>query len=103
MSPFNTVDGHYRFRLKAPGKRLKILIRQFDADDEELLLAAHTAKGAPMTQRSLAAALAKHPLMTFKVIGGIHWEALKLWLRGLRIVDRPAPPRESVTWQTGAQ
>jgi len=103
VSPFNTVDGHYRFKLKAPGERLKILIRQFDADDEEMLLASHTAEGEPLTQRNLAAALAKHPLMTFKVIGGIHWEALKLWRRGLKIVDRPAPPRNPITWQTGVQ
>ncbi len=103
VSPFNSVDGHYRFRLKPPGKNLTILIRQFDATDEELLLATHTAKGRAFTQRNLAAALIRFPLMTFKVIGGIHWEALKLWVRGLRIIDRPSPPQEQVTWQTDAR
>lgn len=103
VSPFNPVDGHYRFRLKAPGERLSLLIRQYDATDEELLLATHTAQGRALDQRSVALALLRHPLMTFKVMGGIHWEALKLWLRGLRPVDRPAPPQEPVTWQTSAR
>ena len=35
--------------------------------------------------------------MTLKVIAGIHWEALRLWRKGLRIVPRPPPPREAVT------
>jgi len=103
VSPFNSVDGHYRFRLKAPDERLTVMIKQFDAADEELMLATHTAKGHAFNQRGLAMALAKHPLMTFKVIGGIHWEALKLWLRGLKITDRPSPPQDSVTWQTDAR
>jgi hypothetical protein len=30
--------------------------------------------------------------MTLKVVAGIHWEALKLWLKGIRLVERPAAP-----------
>jgi DUF1365 family protein len=32
------------------------------------------------------------PLLTWKIVGGIHYEALKLWLKGMRYVPRPAPP-----------
>ena len=35
--------------------------------------------------------------MTLKVIGGIHWEALRLWRKGLRPLPHPAPPRDPVT------
>ena len=100
VSPFNPVEGHYRFRLKAPDQTLSLLIRQYGADNQELLLATHTARGRALDQRSLASALIRHPLMSYKVMVGIHWEAWKLWMRGMRPVDRPAAPKERITWQS---
>jgi DUF1365 family protein len=38
-----------------------------------------------------------HPLLTLKVVGGIHWEAVRLWLKGARFHRRPTPPLDSVT------
>ncbi|MGH6892946.1 MAG: DUF1365 family protein [Dongiaceae bacterium] len=40
---------------------------------------------------------ASHPLMSLKVIAGTHWEAMRLWLKGDKLVDRPAPPLRPVT------
>jgi len=37
------------------------------------------------------------PFLTLKVIGGIHWEALKLWLKGVPLVHRPVPPANPVS------
>ena len=56
---------------------------------------AATFHGArrPLTTATLLAAWASSPLLTLKVIGGIHWEALRLWRKGMRLVERPpAPP-----------
>lgn len=97
VSPFIEMDCRYRFRLKVPGERLSILIRQEDAAGDEILIAAQTGRRRALDDRGLARALAGHPLMTLKVIAGIHWEALKLLLKGARFHKRPAPPRQEVS------
>ena len=45
----------------------------------------------PLTDRTLARAFATHPLLTVKVVGGILWEAARLWMKGLRIHPHPIP------------
>jgi DUF1365 family protein len=96
VSPFNAVEGHYRFNVKPPADTLAIAINQ--CDDAGLLLhASHRARRVPLTDRALVSAFLRYPLMTLKVMGGIHWEALRLWRKGLRLVDRPPPPARPVT------
>jgi hypothetical protein len=97
VSPFNRMGGRYRFRLKPPGERLSILIRQSDPEGAPLLIASHVGERRALDDRALAAAIARHPLMTLKVTAAIHWEALKLWLKGARYVPKPAPPEREVT------
>jgi DUF1365 family protein len=91
VSPFNGMAMRYLFRLRPPTDT--IAVRILERDEEGPLLAA-TFKGErkPLTTRELLAALAAVPLLTATVVAGIHWEALKLWLKGLRLVPRPAPP-----------
>ena len=62
-----------------------------------MLVAALTSKRVPLTSRSLARAFFGYPLVTLKVIGGIHWEALKLWAKGTPSRRRGAPPAHDVT------
>ncbi|MEQ8967302.1 MAG: DUF1365 domain-containing protein [Azospirillaceae bacterium] len=81
VSPFIGMESTYRFRLKEPGERLSFLIRQ-SVPSGELLIATLDGRRRPLDDRSLAAAFATHPLMTFKVVAAIHWQALKLWLKG---------------------
>lgn len=96
VSPFMDMDAEYRFRLSEPGEKLSVLIRQSYAEGETLV-AAHTARAVPLTDGALLRLAATHPLMTLKVIGGIHWEALKLWGKGARFHARPAPPINPVS------
>jgi DUF1365 family protein len=98
VSPFLDMDCRYRFRLNRPEERLSVLIREEDGEGDEILIAAHTANRQPLTDRTLGRALISHPLMTMKVMLGIHWEALKLVLKGARYHRRPPPPREEVSW-----
>jgi hypothetical protein len=82
----------YHFRLRPPTG--DFAMRILETDDEGPLLAA-TFSGIvkPLTTSGLVSALIDVPLLTLKVIAGIHWEALKLWIKGMRLVDRPpAPP-----------
>lgn len=97
VSPFFPIEGGYRFRLTPPGDRLSILIRYQDSAGEDLLHAAHTGARHALTRAAIIKAVLGHPLMTLKVVAGIHWEALKLWRRGARFHRKPAPPLAPVT------
>lgn len=96
VSPFVPMEAGYRFRLTPPGERFGLAIRETDAEGD-LLVATQTARRLPLSDASLARALASHPLMALKVIGGIHWEALRLWLKGAPLQPRPQTPPPEVS------
>ncbi|MEM6678082.1 MAG: DUF1365 domain-containing protein [Pseudomonadota bacterium] len=83
VSPFIGMTQTYRFTLRRPGARLAIRIRQHDAEGE-WLIATQNGTRRPLSDAGLLAAWACHPLMTLKVIVAIHWQALRLWLKGAR-------------------
>jgi len=94
VSPFIDMTPRYRFRLRPPGDKLSILIRESDAGGDLLLATLH-GSAVPFGDRSLAKLFITHPLMTLKVIGAIHWQALRLWWKGARFHARPEPPERS--------
>jgi uncharacterized protein len=91
VSPFNGLAMRYRFRVRPPTDGLALRILATDRDGP-LLAATFHGTHSPLTTASLLAAWASSPLLTLKVLGGIHWEALRLWRKGMRLVPRPAPP-----------
>ncbi|RVU34247.1 DUF1365 domain-containing protein [Hwanghaeella grinnelliae] len=97
VSPFMPVDGTYEFTLTPPGEKLSVLIRYKGEQGEDRMIAKHTARRSDLTAAGLASALSKHPMMTFKVIAGIHWEALKLWKKGAKFHPKPDLPRNHIT------
>ena len=90
VSPFLPDNGGYRFRLDAPEQRLRVAVTYQDAGQG--LAAVQQGDRRELTDGELARALAGVPLLSLKVVGGIHWEALKLWLRGARLYRKPPPP-----------
>jgi DUF1365 family protein len=96
----------YHFRIVPPAKRpgagdrLAVVIHQKDAAGR-LLDASFIGTRRGWSDAALLSLLATHPLMSLKVIAGIHWEALKLWLKGMKLVPRPAAPEELVSIITG--
>lgn len=93
VSPFIEMDCTYRFRMVEPAERLAVVIRQ-SAGGGDLLVATHDGVRAAFDDRGLLRAFLRYPLLTLKVIGAIHWEALRLWVKGARLQPRPvAPPR----------
>jgi hypothetical protein len=88
VSPFVPMEQTYRFEVRAPDERLSLRIRQGDAAGE-LLIATQTGSVRAFSDAALARLLASHPLVTFKVIAGIHWEALRLFLKGVRFLGHP--------------
>lgn len=92
VSPFMDMPMRYRFRLSPPQAgafSLKIIERDHDG---VVLTALMQATAFEATAPALALRLARTPLLGLKVLAAIHWQALRLWLRGYRIRTRPRPP-----------
>jgi uncharacterized protein len=87
VSPFIAMAAGYRFKLTPPGERLSIAIQE-EIEEGVQLVATLTAERRPLSDGALARALLRQPLMTYKVIAGIHWEALKLWWKGAKLQPR---------------
>lgn len=89
VSPFIANTGNYRFRVRPPGQDVAVVIRHAD-DDGPLLDASFSGQRKPLTDRQIISTVLRHPLMTHKVVAGIHWEAARLWLKGIPFLGRPA-------------
>lgn len=97
VSPFVPMDCAYEFHIEPPGEKVVVAIDE--TDPQGLLLKASFAGiRQPLTDGSLLRALFAYPLMTLKVTAAIHWEALKLWAKGVPVFrHRPAPARIATT------
>jgi DUF1365 family protein len=96
VSPFMDMDLRYKFRVSPPGDTLSIRIDSFD-DGGHVLTARHLARRQELTDAALIRAFFTIPFLTLKVIGGIHWEALRIWMKGIRLRRRPRPPVNPVS------
>lgn len=96
VSPFIEMNMTYHFKVKPPSGEVAIAIEERDPEGA-LLYASFHGRRHPLTARSLLGYLTVFPFLTMKVVAGIHWEALKLWLKGIPVVNRPAPPQNPVT------
>jgi uncharacterized protein len=96
VSPFFDRTGRYRITLDPPGERYAIVIEYLDEDGARLLTASQHGTRVPLTTRSLVRQFFTRPLVTLKVIGGIHWEALKLLRKGARYRPVPPPPTDPI-------
>ena len=92
VSPFLHMDHRYLFRMRPPGETVHIRILECDAQDP-VLAATFQGERRPLTTASLTRACLALPFMTFKVLGAIHWQALKLWLKGAKYI--PEAPNAS--------
>jgi DUF1365 family protein len=91
VSPFIGMDARYHFRILPPGRTVRLRIHETEAG-EATLAATFTGRARPLSTRVLVANLLRFPLMTWKIMAGIHWEALKLWLKGARFHKSPPAP-----------
>ena len=96
VSPFFDVTGTYRFTLRAPDDRLGVVVESLK-DGTRLHMANITARRQPATTRTLLATTLYRPFSTLGVTLGIHWQALKIWLRGAKYRSRPTPPEHAAT------
>jgi DUF1365 family protein len=97
VSPFMDMDLRYDFIVQPPKKRLRLCITVSDAQ-QVILMATLTGRSAALDDEALLRAAITYPLLTLKVMAGIHWEALRLWLKGMRVRPRPSAPAEAVSF-----
>lgn len=83
VSPFIELEQTYRFVVRAPDESLSLRIKQ-SGQGGDTLIATHNAEAAPLTDKTLLRVLFTYPLMTAKVVLGIHYEALRLFLKGVK-------------------
>tara|TARA_B100000700_G_C15009477_1_gene840189 strand:- start:446 stop:1216 length:771 start_codon:yes stop_codon:yes gene_type:complete len=87
VSPFIDMETFYNFRLLKPGDNLNIFIKQADAEGI-LLTACQVGKRLEFNSKNLLNQFLKHPLMSLKVIAAIHFEAFRLWSKGIKHVKK---------------
>lgn len=82
VSPYSPLDAVFAFTLREPGRGLALRIDDYESGRRTFRSSlAGTARA--LTSASLAGALLRHPLVTLRVIALIHWQALRLWLKGV--------------------
>ena len=91
VSPFFEARGTYEFTLRPPGDAVSLGIR-YSNGGKLVFAASQLGRARALTDANLLRAFFGQPLMTLKVIGGIHFEAFRLWRRGARYHPRPVPP-----------
>ncbi len=82
VSPFAHMNMSYQFRLNQPDERQVIVIRAND-EDGLLITASYTASKQELTASRLLKFFMVFPLLSAKVVLGIHWEALRLYIKGV--------------------
>ncbi|MBD8064924.1 DUF1365 family protein [Devosia sp. PTR5] len=82
VSPFNTLEGEYRFSIRPPAEEVFLGIT-LSTGEGGLLSAYFRGQKRGLTDHTLVKLLLAYPFLTAKVVAGIHWEALLLWLKGV--------------------
>ena len=99
VSPFIDMECEYNFSVTKPGDSISVIINQYDKEGK-LLYASQDGKCQVLTTKNLILNYLKHPLMTFKVIVAIHYEAFKLWFKKVKLVKKKIKILNKVTFET---
>jgi uncharacterized protein len=99
VSPFLGMEMAYQFKLNEPDERFTLTIGARERRDK-MLSACLAASRQTFSDRSLLQNFLAIPAVTTKVILAIHWEALRLWLKGMRLRKRPQPSPHGITLAT---
>ena len=98
VSPFIEMDCNYFFRILNPEQKLSVVIDQYDQDGK-ILFASQDGERSDLTSKNLMNSYLKHPLMTFKIIAAIHFEAFKLWTKGIKLIKKNFKIKNNLTME----
>lgn len=97
VSPFLTKDCRYHFRIAPPGEKVAVAIHESEGG-AAILNAGFSGARRELTDGALLRLFLRYPLMTLKVVAAIHFEAVRLMVKGIRRHDH-APLAEAGTWR----
>ena len=95
VSPFQPVEGGYAFRFDIRPDRIGIWIDYTSGNGG--LIATLTGPRRALTNGGILRACLRRPFGSRRVLALIHWQALKLFLKGAGYRNRPVPPVDEVT------
>jgi DUF1365 family protein len=99
VSPFIEMNCKYFFRLLKPGEKISVIIDQYQTD-EKILYASQDGQRVDFNTKELIKSYFKHPLMTFKIISAIHFEAFKLWVKGIKFIKKKIKIKNNITFES---
>ena len=96
VSPFIEMDCEYHFKTLNPREQLSVVINQNDKDGK-LLFASQDGISKDLNNKNLTLSYLTHPLMTFKIIVAIHYEAFKLWVKRIKLIAKKIKLKNNIT------
>ena len=98
VSPFIQMNCNYFFRLLKPGNKISVIIDQYENEDK-ILYASQDGIRTDFNTKYLIKSFLNHPLMTFKIIIAIHYEAFKLWSKGIKFIKKKIKIKNNITFE----
>ncbi len=99
VSPFMDLSSKYFFKILDPQNKLSVVIDQRDKEGK-LLYVSQDGIRSELSSKNLFLSYIKHPLMTFKIISAIHFEALRLWVKGIKFIKKEKKIKNNITIET---
>ena len=99
VSPFIEMNTYYKFSIKIPLEKLVILIEQFNKNNEKILVATQIGKRQNFSSATILKSFIGNPLMTFKVIFAIHYQAIKIIFKGGKYYSRKKKILDSISFE----
>ena len=96
VSPFIEMNCEYSFKILKPEEQLSVVINQSD-EEGKLLFASQDGIAQEFNNKNLIISFLSHPLMSFKVIAAIHYEAFKLWIKRIKLVTKKINLKNNIT------
>ena len=96
VSPFIEMNCNYFFRILKPGNKISVVIDQYDSEGK-ILFASQEGARTDLNSKYLLKSYIKHPIMTFKIILAIHYEAFKLWAKGIKFIKKNIKIKNNIT------
>ena len=96
VSPFIQMNCVYFFRLLKPSNKISVIIDVQDPKGK-ILYASQDGIKSELNNYNLIKSYLQHPLMTFKIIMAIHFEAFKLWAKGIKFIKKEIKIRNNIS------
>ena len=96
VSPFIEMNCTYYFKIAKPDEKISVYIDLY-AEENKLLVALQEGIKVNLNNKNLIKVFLCHPMMSFKIILAIHFEAFKLWIKGIKFVKKKFKIKNNIT------